>query len=59
MASIPHLPRIVSTFAKMVVALVPRRILLEIVKIVATMPDDAANVTMEFISSSKGVQQAL
>ncbi|MCJ1403168.1 hypothetical protein MMC11_006391 [Xylographa trunciseda] len=59
MAFIPNFPQIISSLMKVVAAVIPQKALLNIVKFVARMPDEAANVTLEFLCSHKGVHQAL
>lgn len=57
--SIPHLPKIASVLAKVLVWPVPRSILRGLVSVVTGMPRAAAEVTTDFLTSRMGVHQAL
>lgn len=49
----------VGTLARGLNTLIPTNVLKRIVKFVAQMPEDAAEVTMQFLRSRRGVEQAL
>jgi pimeloyl-ACP methyl ester carboxylesterase len=57
--NIPDLPRKINLVAKCLVWILPRAVLKWIVGKVASMPDDAAEVTTRFLRSPMGVWQAL
>jgi hypothetical protein len=59
MARIPHLAKVVGTLARGLTTLIPRNVLERIVKFVTQMPEDAAEVTLQFLGSRRGVEQAL
>jgi alpha-beta hydrolase superfamily lysophospholipase len=57
--NIPDLPRKINLVAKCLMWILPRSVLKWIVGKVASMPDDAAEVTTRFLRSPMGVWQAL
>ena len=59
LARLPYLEKVVACATKVLTAIVSRSVLHNMVKFVTGMPDDAANVTSDFLCSPNGVEQAL
>lgn len=59
MARIPYFAKVVGALARGLTAIVPRSALKRFLQFVTQMPEVAAEVTMQFLSSRWGVEQAL